>query len=275
MIMQTSSPVWFCSALVVLCGFWFPVVPVFAQSAEPPDKWMTPPPEAAEENAPDTLADLPKTPGLPDPPAPEENNHGHVMFAPAPDPPWIYHPKIGGQATFFFSGHPTDLYSGIGFSGQLHLTRLLGVSLDLRFGGGSDRDDDFYIHTMGSIGTSVWFWFRSNDRESRLQPYVRFGIGRMKLWDEHFNDGTDDDDDDWDWDMDKKSSNFKKNGEPAPGYSSMYTEEALGVRFVLVPEAWPIDWSMAVEAELALVQDHHYSIGDSALKFTLGFSIYH
>ncbi len=234
-----------------------PVFPVFARKSEPDDQWMTPPLEPSSSIEPQRNHDA---------------HDGHLTDVdPRMDPPWLYLPGVSGQVNFFFSGHPTDLYSGVGLSGHLHLSQVLSISIDLRIGGGMDRDDDFYMHTLGSIGGSVHYWFNGNRAESMIQPYFKLGAGRMKLWDEHFNDGSENNDD-WDWD--KKSGNLKKNGEPAPGHSALYTEGALGVRFVLVPNSWYILWGLAFDVELGLIQDHHYGFGDSGLKFTFGFSAF-
>lgn len=180
-----------------------------------------------------------------------------------------YIPIVGLQALLFVAGHPTDAYLGMNFSVLYHFAPKWTASLDLRAAGGMDKDGDHYAHAMGSAGGSLFWWWHAWDRIHRLRPYARVGAGFLGLGDETFieeNEG----DDDWD----KKSRRFKKNGAPAPGHGGLYTEEAVGVRWVLFPRLWYLPIGGALDVELALVQDFYYGFSKSAPKVSFGLTIF-
>jgi hypothetical protein len=193
-------------------------------------------------------------------PSPPQAARPRPMFAhPFSKPSNKYDPHVGFQGMFFISGHPTDNYIGMSFAAQFHVAQKWSFSLDGRVGSGLDGDDDNFIHSLGTFGVSGYHWFRGDQEDRRLQPYVRLGYGFFWLGDEHFSDGSDDDDDDDDWD--KSSRNFKKNG-------------VSGIRLVLFPRLWYLAMGGTLDLELALVQDNHYGLSDSSVKLSFGMTFY-
>jgi len=182
-------------------------------------------------------------------------------------PPRVYNPSFGFQGQFFVETHPTDSYFGVSFSAQFHLSQQFSASFDIRAGGGIDRDEDHYTHPLGSVGGSLAYWWHGWDRIRRWRPYARIGLGWMGLGDEVFDDGSDDED----WD---KSRVLKKNGAPAAGHSNLYAEEALGLRWVLFPRLWYLAVGGALDLDVALVQDFHYAISESGIRFSFGLTIF-
>jgi len=290
-LMWWSVRAWLC-ALVAVSTFALAPAPALAQDPGDDDDEgdLEPPPdyEASDEGETSGGEESPPPPVATPTPPPPANTVVLDGPGPAPSPPARtrpalvsglrkpsdrYDPHVGFQTLFFVSGHPTDLYTGVSFSAQFHVAQKWSFSLDGRFGGGLDRDDDNYLHSLGTFGLSGYHWFRGDQERRRLQPYVRLGFGGLWLPDEHFDDGSHDDDDDDDWDK-KSSRNLKKNGAPAAGHSSSYLEEAAGVRLVLFPRLWYLAVGGTFDLELALVQDNHYGITDSSLKLSLGFTLY-
>ncbi len=235
--------------------------------AEPEQgKMETPPPVAPSGNVLDG-------PGPGPTPPPPPGARPRVRLLPGLQKPSSqYDPHVGFQWLLFFSGHPTDRYTGLNLSAHFHFTQKISASLDGRIGGGADRDDDLYAHSMASFGASGYYWFRGEKENCRLQPYARVGYGFFYLGDETYQDPDDSDIDNHDWD--KSSRNYKVNGTPADGYSSSYIEEAAGVRFMLWPSLWYLSLGGTLDLELALVQDTHYGFSDSSLKFSLGMTLY-
>jgi len=265
-----------------------PLAPVaFAQEDGDDEEELEPPPETEAEpgRTPDTEPQQDKGD------APPPVGAGSVVLegpGPGPSPPPVvrprpmfgnafskpsnaYDPHVGFQGLLFFSGHPTDTYFGMSFSAQFHMAQKWSLSLDGRIGSGLDNDGDNYLHSLGTFGVSGYHWFFGNLEKRRLQPYVRLGYGFFWLGDEHFDDGSSDSDDD-DWD--KKSRNYKKNGVAVDGHSGSYLEAAAGVRLVLFPRLWYLAMGGTLDLELALVQDNHYGVSDSSLKFSFGLTVY-
>ncbi|MBU1243737.1 hypothetical protein KJ612_11100, partial [Myxococcota bacterium] len=88
-------------------------------------------------------------PGPTPPPAP--GARPRVRMLPGlQKPPNEYDPHVGFQWLLFFSGHPTDRYTGLNLSAHFHFTPKISASLDGRIAGGADRDNDMYAHSMAS-----------------------------------------------------------------------------------------------------------------------------
>jgi hypothetical protein len=268
--------------------------PVAAQEGDDDDEEeLEPPPdyEGSDDGGSDDGVSTEPEPGVPVPPpppgaavldgpgpGPSPPPKTRLVFPRIPPPPDRYDPHVGFQMLIFFSGHPADTFGGASFSLLLHPAMRWSFSIDGRVGGGMDRDKDRYIHSYASIGGSLYHWFWGHREEKRAQPYARVGFGFLHLGDEHYDDPADDDVNNSDWnnsDWDKKSSrHFKKNGVSAPGHSGSYLEEAVGFRYVLSPSLGPTRIGASLDLELALVQDNHYGVMDSGLKFSFGVSLY-
>lgn len=273
---------------------------VSAQDAEPPEEApvsdpaptqpppVTPPPVSNKTVSPAP----PAPPGAPAPSSPPEATNevdqipqgqgdpnykrptGYNGPILKPKRRWEYNPWFGFQTLIFVGFHPSDTYVGANFALQIHPSRRISFSIDGRIGGGMDNDDDNYVSSNWSFGGSLYYWFRGDRKNRAVQPFFRFGFGFTGVTDEHYDDGSSsNNDNNWN-NWDKKSRNFKKNGVAAEGYSGSYTEEAIGLRIVVLPHTVYTPLGISFDAELALVQDWHFGASDSWVRLGFGFTIH-
>jgi len=282
--------------VLLLSGLVFWSAPISAQ--EPPPEGLEPPAPGAEQPAPVLSPEsAPKAPeGSKDatpvkesaPAAPtgirpstplvpaETNSSTPVEPAPTPssgkkrniipglgiqvwDVDW--RPIISLKSGAFFQYHPTDMTGGGSFSLIYHATRFLAVSADFRIGEGLDTDEDQYVHGVKMFGGSVIYYILGQSHNLSFQPFVRFSAGYAIYTDEEFQEDSES----------TKSRHYKENGVSAPGFKSVYTEQSVGVQFVLFSNSGNSTPGVSVDIDLGVVQDWEYGIGDSFFKF--GFSL--
>ncbi|MBU1070290.1 hypothetical protein KJ975_12050 [Myxococcota bacterium] len=171
-----------------------------------------------------------------------------------------WRPFVSLKAGPIFQYHPTDMMGGLNLSLIFHALKSWAVSADFRVGEGLDTDEDLYSHGIKMFGGSVICYIWGQNHNLSLQPFIRVSAGWSIYGDEEFQEKETET---------TKIRNYKKNGVPAPGFSSLYTEQSVGVQFVLVSNSGKSTPGISVDIDVGIVQDWDFGIGDSFFKFGL------